>query len=195
MSQLSLSWHHTTATVQYSTWTTCNNDALPHPLNTKHWYHQNRQGVSGNDSRATAMRPLFESTRVADVADIRVRANQYRSAFEPEEYRLTPLIAAAIFGRNRVMDALLADASVKVMEVLLPCLPPTRWGDLFAARERCHEHGNALCFSFWEMRVRRSDTQMNQTKCAKETGGFFVPLAGVFFFRSWGAEFIALRLP
>lgn len=62
----------------------------------------------------TSMTRLFESTRVADLPDIRVRANQYRMAFEPEEYVLTPLAAAAIFSRNRVVEALLADPSVKV---------------------------------------------------------------------------------
>lgn len=51
---------------------------------------------------------------MADVPDLMVRANQYRSAFEPEEYVLTPLAAAAIFGRHRVVEALLADPEVKV---------------------------------------------------------------------------------
>lgn len=62
----------------------------------------------------TSMTRLFESTRVADLPDIMVRANQYRSALEPEEYNLTPLAAAAIFSRNLVIEALLADPSVKV---------------------------------------------------------------------------------
>ncbi|CAM9530937.1 unnamed protein product [Ectocarpus fasciculatus] len=73
-----------------------------------------RQGVSGNESRVTSMKRLFESTRVADLPDIMARANKYRSALEPEEYALTPLAAAAIFSRNRVIEALLADPSVKV---------------------------------------------------------------------------------
>lgn len=60
------------------------------------------------------MKRLFESTRVADLPDIMARANKYRSALEPEEYALTPLAAAAIFSRNRVIEALLADPSVKV---------------------------------------------------------------------------------
>lgn len=60
------------------------------------------------------MRRLFESPRVADVPNLMVRVNQYRSAFEPEEFALTPLAAAAIFGRHRVVEALLADSEVKV---------------------------------------------------------------------------------
>lgn len=62
----------------------------------------------------TSMTRLFESPRVADLQDIMVRANQYRSALEPEEYVLTPLAAAAIFSRNLVIEALLADPAVKV---------------------------------------------------------------------------------
>eukprot|EP00752_Nemacystus_decipiens_P008416 g7524.t1 len=73
-----------------------------------------RQGVSGNEARMTSMTRLFESPRVADLPDMRVRANQYRSALEPEEYVLTPLAAAAIFSRNLVIEALLADPAVKV---------------------------------------------------------------------------------
>ncbi|CAM9651115.1 unnamed protein product [Ectocarpus sp. 4 AP-2014] len=73
-----------------------------------------RQGISGNECRITSMKRLFESTRVADLPDIMARANKYRSALEPEEYALTPLAAAAIFSRNRVIEALLADPSVKV---------------------------------------------------------------------------------
>lgn len=72
------------------------------------------QGVSGNEARMTSMTRLFESTRVANLPDIMVRANQYRSALEPEDYVLTPLAAAAIFSRNLVIEALLADPSVKV---------------------------------------------------------------------------------
>lgn len=72
------------------------------------------QGISGNEARMTVMSRLFESTRVTDVPDLMVRANQYRSAFEPEEYVLTPLAAASIFGRHGVVEALLADPSVKV---------------------------------------------------------------------------------
>lgn len=60
------------------------------------------------------MRRLFESPRVADVPNLMVRANQYRSAFEPEEFALTPLATAAIFGQHRVVEALLADPEVKV---------------------------------------------------------------------------------
>eukprot|EP00903_Cladosiphon_okamuranus_P016933 g15609.t1 len=73
-----------------------------------------RQGVSGNEARMTSMTRLFESPRVANLPDIMVRANQYRSALEPEEYMLTPLAAAAIFSRNLVIEALLADPAVKV---------------------------------------------------------------------------------
>lgn len=73
-----------------------------------------KQGVSGNEARITSMGRLFESSRVSDLPDIRVRANQYRSALEPEDYVLTPLAAAAIFSRNLVIEALLADPSVKV---------------------------------------------------------------------------------
>lgn len=60
------------------------------------------------------MSRLFESARVASIANITERANQYRSSFEPEEYMLTPLAAAAIFGNHKVVEALLADPSVKV---------------------------------------------------------------------------------
>ena len=51
---------------------------------------------------------------MVDVPDVRVRSNQYRSALEPEDYVLTPLCAAAIFSRNWVVEALLADPTVKV---------------------------------------------------------------------------------
>lgn len=76
--------------------------------------NRNHKGISGNEARKISMTRLFESSRVEDLADIRARANQYRSAFEPEEYVLTPLTAAAIFSRKNVVDALLADPSVKV---------------------------------------------------------------------------------
>lgn len=72
------------------------------------------QGISGNEARKTSMTRLFESTCASDIPDIRVRANQYRSTFEPEECILTPLSAAAIFSRNRVVEALLSEPTVKV---------------------------------------------------------------------------------
>lgn len=62
----------------------------------------------------TIMSRLFENPRMADVPNIMGRANQYRSAFEPEQYVLTPLAAASIFGRHGVVEALIADPSVKV---------------------------------------------------------------------------------
>ena len=92
------------------------------------------QGVSGNEARMTSMTRLFESPRVADLPDIRVRANQYRSALEPEEYVLTPLAAAAIFSRNLVIEALLADPAVKVRGLFRRVL---RVGGSHAAWFRC----------------------------------------------------------
>ncbi|CAM9402350.1 unnamed protein product [Discosporangium mesarthrocarpum] len=68
-----------------------------------------RQGISVNEERPTAMGPLFESPKVADVPDLNVRANQYRSSFEPEKYVLTPLSAAALFGRDHIVEALVSD--------------------------------------------------------------------------------------
>lgn len=72
------------------------------------------QGVSGNEARLTVMSRLFESARATSASSVMARGNQYRSNFEPNEYMLTPLAAAAIFGNHRVVEALLADRSVKV---------------------------------------------------------------------------------
>ncbi|CAM9354147.1 unnamed protein product, partial [Phaeothamnion confervicola] len=75
-----------------------------------------RQGVSPDEARVVDMDALFRTQAAGPMGleDMTRRANVYRSSFEPAELPLTPLAAAAIFGRAAVglgMPAAVSSAS------------------------------------------------------------------------------------
>eukprot|EP00611_Tribonema_gayanum_P013228 TRINITY_DN2402_c0_g1_i3.p1 TRINITY_DN2402_c0_g1~~TRINITY_DN2402_c0_g1_i3.p1 ORF type:complete len:328 (+),score=121.27 TRINITY_DN2402_c0_g1_i3:826-1809(+) len=66
-----------------------------------------RQGVAADEARPIDMLKLFESPETRNVPDIAGKANLFKRSFEPPVCTLTPLAAAAIFGRNAVVTGLL----------------------------------------------------------------------------------------